>query len=72
MLEANTADDWKVEYTGSMEKLEDQFNKEVHIPIMKQPTTVKEKSISTPHQAASAVREKVIPGDDHTVDFPSI
>ena len=43
VLDSNTADDWKVEHTGSMEKLEDQFNKEVHIPFAKQLTTVKEK-----------------------------
>ena len=55
-----------------MQKLEDQFNKEVHIPIAKQLTTVKEKSIATPHQVASAVREKVIWGVDHNVDFPSV
>ena len=72
MLEANTADDWKVEHIGSMEQLEDQFNKEVHIPIAKQPSPMKEKSIATPHQVASAVREKGIPGVDHSVDFLSI
>ena len=59
-------------HTSLMQKLEDQFDKEVHIPIMKQPTTVKEKSIATPHQVASAVREKVIRGVDHNVDFQSI
>ena len=58
MLDSTTADDWKAAHTGSMQKLEDWFDKEVHIPIMKQPTTVKKKSIATPHQVASAVREK--------------
>ena len=72
MLDSNTADDWKVVHTALMEKLEDWFNKEVHIPIAMQLTTVKEKSIATPHQAASAVREEVSPGLDHSVDFPSI
>ena len=33
---------------------------------------MKEKSIATLHKAASALREKVIPGVDHSVDFPSI
>ena len=33
---------------------------------------MKEKSIATPHKAALAVRGKVIPGVDHSVDFPSI
>ena len=56
--DSNTAYDWKVPHTGSMQKREDQFNKEVHIPIMKQPTNVKEKRIATPHRASSAVRVK--------------
>ena len=71
VLDSNTAYDWKVAHTGLMQKLKDQFNKEVHIPIMKQPTNVKEKSIAMPHQASSAVREKVIHGVDHNADFPS-
>ena len=54
-----------------MKKLEVRFNKDVHIPIAKQPTTVKEKSTATMQMAASALREKVIPGADHSVDFPS-
>ena len=58
VLDSTTSDDWKVAHTGLMQKLEDQFDKEVHIPIMKQPTTMKKKSIATPPQAASAVREK--------------
>ena len=49
VLDSNTADDWKVVHTGLMQKLEDWFNKKVHIPIMKQPTNVKEKSIAMPH-----------------------
>ena len=40
--------------------------------MMKQCTTVKGKSITTPHQVASAVREKVIHGVHHNVDFPSM
>ena len=36
VLDSNTVYDWKIEHTGLMEKLEDRFNKEVHIPIMKQ------------------------------------
>ena len=55
-----------------MQNLEDQFKKEVHIPIMKQPTTVKKKSIATPPQVVSAVREKVSHRVDHNVDFPTI
>ena len=47
VMDSNTAYDWKVEHTGLMEKLEDWFNKEVHILITNQPTTVKEKSIAT-------------------------
>ena len=39
---------------------------------MKQPTTVKEKSIATLYEAALALREKVIPGVDNCVDIPSI
>ena len=39
VLGSSAAYDWKVEHTCSMEKLEDWFNKEVHIPTMKQPTT---------------------------------
>ena len=49
VLDSNTAYDWKVAHSGLMQKLEDWFNKEVHIPIAKQPTNVKEKSIATPH-----------------------
>ena len=55
-----------------MKKLEDRFNKEVHIPIAKQPTTVKEKSTATLQMAALALRGKVIPGVDHGVELPSI
>ena len=72
LLDSNTVDDWKVAHSGLMQKIKDRFNKEVHIPIAKLPTTVKEKSMATPHQAASAVREKVICGVDHSVDLPSI
>ena len=55
-----------------MKKLEDRFNKEVHIPIAKQPTTVKEKSTATLQMAPLALRGKVIPGVDHGVELPSI
>ena len=58
MLDSNRADDWKVARAGLTQKHEDQSNKEVCILIRKQPTTVKEKSIATPHQVASAVGEK--------------
>ena len=54
-----------------MKKLEDRFNKEVHIPIGKQPPTVKEKNTATTQTAASEFRGKVIPRVDHSVDFPS-
>ena len=54
-----------------MKTLEDRFNKEIHIPIAKQPTTVKDKSTATMQRAASALRSHVIPGVDHSVDFPS-
>ena len=47
VLDSNTIYDWKIQHTGLMKKLEDRFNKEVHIPIAKQPTTVKEKSTAT-------------------------
>ena len=33
---SNTVYYWKIEHTSLMEKFEDRFNKEVHIPIMKQ------------------------------------
>ena len=49
VLDSNTAYDWKVAHTGSMQKLEDWLNKEVHTPITKKPTNVKENSIATPH-----------------------
>ena len=71
VLDSNTVYDWKIQYTGSMKKVEDKLNKEVHIPIAKQPTTVKEKSTATMQMTASTLREKVIPGVDHSVDFPS-
>ena len=58
VLDSNTVYDWKVEHTDLVKKLEDRFNKEVHIPIAKQPTD-------------AALREEVIPGVDHSVDFPS-
>ena len=41
VLGSTTADDWKVAHTGLNWKLEDWFGKKVHIPIVKQPTTVK-------------------------------
>ena len=72
VLDSSTVYNWKLEHTGLMKKLEDKFNKEVHIPITKQPTTVKEKSTATMQMAASALREKVIPGVDHSVNFPSV
>ena len=71
VLDSNTVYDWKIQHIGSMKKLQDRFSKEVHIPIAKQPTTVKEKSTATTHIAALALREKVIPGVDHSMDFPS-
>ena len=70
VLDSTTADDWKVSLTGSMQKLEDQFDKEVHTPIVKQPTTVKKKSTATPPQVIATV--KVIHQDDHNVDLLSI
>ena len=71
VLDSNTVYDWKIQHTGLMKKLEDRINKEVHIPIAKQPITVKKKSTATMQTAPSALREKVIPGVDHSVDFPS-
>ena len=53
VLDSSTVYDWKLEHTGLMKKLEDKFNKEVHIPITKQPTTVKEKSTATMQMAVS-------------------
>ena len=72
VLDSTTADDWKVAHTGPIQELEDQFDKEVHIPIMKQPITVKKKSIATPSQVTAAVRDKVTCRVDHNVDFLSI
>ena len=70
VLDSSTEYDWKIQPTGTMKKLEDRFNKEVHIPIAKQPPTVKEKNTATIQTAASAMMGKVIPGVDHIVDFP--
>ena len=70
VLDSTTADDQKVAHTGLMQKLEDWFDKEVHIPIMKQPTTVKKKSIAMPPQVTAAVQ--AICPVDHTVDFLSV
>ena len=60
VLDSNTVYDWKIEHTGSMKKCEDRFNKEVHIPMAKQPTTVKDKSIAALQTATSAMGKKVI------------
>ena len=70
VLDSTTAEDWKVTHTGLMQKLEDWFDKEVHIAMMKQPTTVKKKSIAAPPQVTATVQ--VIHPVDHNVDFPSI
>ena len=50
------ADDWKVMHTSSAQKLEDQYDKEVHIPMMKQPTTMKKKSIAIPPQVTASAK----------------
>ena len=50
---------------------EDRLNKEVHIPTAKQPSTVKDNNSATMQTVASALREKVFPGVDHSVNFPS-
>ena len=55
VLDSTTGDDWKVSHMGLMQKLKDQVDKEVHIPIVKKPTIVKKKSI-TPPQVTDAVR----------------
>ena len=55
---SNTVYDWTIQHTGSMKKLEDSFNKEIHIPIAKQLAPVKETSTATMQTAASALREK--------------
>ena len=51
-------------------KLENQFNKEVHIPIAKQPPTVKDNNSATTQTLDSPLRGKVFTAVDHTVDFP--
>ena len=51
VLDSNTEYDWKIQHTGSMKKLEDRLKKQVHIPIAKQPPTVKEKNTATTQTA---------------------
>ena len=68
--DSTLAGDWKVTHTGSVEKLEDQFDKEVHIPMMKQPTTMKKKSIATPPQVTAMAH--VSHPVDHNINFPTI
>ena len=70
VLDATMADDWKVAHTSSAQKLEDQFDKEVHIPMMKQPTTMKKKCIATQPQVTPTA--KVSHPVQHNVDFLSI
>ena len=60
VLDPNTEYDWKIQCTGSMMKLEDRFNKEVHILIAKQPPTVKDNNSATTQTVASALREKSV------------
>ena len=54
-----------------MTKLKNWFNKEVHIPIAKQPPTVEDNNSATTQTVASSLRAKVYPGVDHTVNFQS-
>ena len=70
VLDCNTEYDWKIHHTGLMTKLENQFNKNVHILIAKQPPTVKEHNSATTQTVPSALRGKMFPAVDHTVDFP--
>ena len=64
------ADDWKVMHTSSAQKLEDQYDKEVHIPMMKQPTTMKKKSIAIPPQVTASA--KASHPVEYNIDFLSI
>ena len=70
VLDSTTADDWKVTHTGLLKKLEDWFDKDVHIPMMMQPTTVKKKNIAAQPLVTATVQ--VIHLVDHNIDFPSI
>ena len=70
-LDCNTEHDWKIQHTGLMTRLENWFNKEVHILIAKQPPTVEDNNSATTQMVASALRENVFPAVDHNVDFPS-
>ena len=69
VLDSNTEYDWKIHHTGSMKKLEDRFNKELNIPIAKQPPTVKDNNSATMQAVASALRGKCFL--ELTIDFPS-
>ena len=52
---------------SSAQKLEDWFDKEVHIPMMKQPTTIKKKSTATPpHITTTAKASQPV---EQNIDF---
>ena len=65
VLDSNTEYDWKIQHTRTMKKLEDRFNKEVHIHIPKQPPTVKDSNSGTTQAVASAFGERVLSRVDH-------
>ena len=62
VLDCNTEYDWKIQHRGLMKKLEDRFNKEVHIPIAKQPRTVKDSNMLP--------CKLLLLHSHHSVDFP--
>ena len=52
---------------SSAQKLEDQFDKEVHIPMTKQPTTIKKKNTTTPPNVTTTA--KASQPVEHNIDF---
>ena len=71
VLDSNAESDWTIQYTGLMKKLEDRFNKEVYIPVAKQPPTVKDNNSATTQTVTSGLGERVFSRVDHSVEFPS-
>ena len=55
VLDSKTEYHWKIQHLGTTKKLEDSFNREVHIEVTKQPPNVRDNSGTTAPAVAYAV-----------------
>ena len=71
VLDTKTEYDWKTQHSGTTKKLEDRFNREVHIDITKQPPPVMDNTCPTVQAVTCAVGHIDSSGLDNIVELQS-